>query len=244
MEHVMGGFRIPGPQCYPDPSIEDGTLALAKSPTPGPVCVTKLDSQSKDRDLPATQQIYVFFFGGYKSSQPNVNDWSNSAQKQRSDVTFNAFPYPDDTPADPPDNVLDKFRSVIESIKNTKADKIFVVGHSSGCAIANGVARRLKDNDKIVLVALDGFLPDAKQLKRPSTQVWGAVSGNAKSFHYDDMKSGGKEKFHEFTANPDCTTKVALHFSLVNTAANDKDIKDFHDLKNGYKACVANLCWL
>src|SRR5437016_14345154 len=85
MEHVMGGFRIPGPQCYPDPSIEDGTLALAKSPTPGPVCVTKLDSQSKDRDLPATQQIYVFFFGGYRSSQSDMNLWSNSAQKQRSD---------------------------------------------------------------------------------------------------------------------------------------------------------------
>lgn len=240
----MGGFRIPGPACYPDPSIEDGTLARSKAPTPGPLCVTKLQCEPEDMDLWPTQQIYVFFFGGYQSSQSDVDLWSQSARKQRSDVTFNAFPYPPDTPAEPPDNVLDKFRSAIESIKNTKADKIFVVGHSSGCAIANGVARRLKDNDKIALVALDGFLPDAKQLKRLSTQVWGAVSGNAKSLHHDGMKAGGKERFHEFTANPDCTTKVALHFSLVNTAANDRDIKNFHDIKNGYKACVANLCWL
>jgi len=240
----MGGFRIPGPQCYADPSIEDGTLARTKSPTPGPVCVTRLYCDPEDMELSATQAIYVFFFGGYQSSPSDVNLWSESARKQRPDVTFNAFPYPPDTPSEPPGNVLEKFRSAIESIKNTKADKIFVVGHSSGCAIANGVARRLSENDKIALVALDGFLPDAKQLKRPSTQVWGAVSGNAKSLHHDGMKSGGKERFHEFTANPDCTTKVALHFSLVNRAANDRDIKNFHDIKNGYKACVANLCWL
>jgi hypothetical protein len=30
----------------------------------------------------------------------------------------------------------------------------------------------------------------------------------------------------------------------VNTAANDTDLKDFDDIKNGYKGCVANLSWL
>jgi acetyl esterase/lipase len=249
-EHVMAGSRIPGPQCDSDSSIDDGTLTRAKSPTPGPVCDANLESQADvSTSAPVCEQpppltTCVFFFGGFLSSQNDMNLWLRSAQEQRSDVTFHAFPYPPNTSSVPPGNVVDGFNSAIESIKKTAADKIFIVGHSSGCAIANGVARRLKDNGNIALVALDGFSPDAEQLKRPNTQVWAAESGAAKSLHFADLKPIAKDKFHIFPAKSDCTTKFALHFSLVNAAANDKDIKDAHDLKNGYKGCVANLSWL
>lgn len=246
----MAGYRIPGPQDEPDECIQDGTLALTLTPTPGPVC--EMDSTDEDTTsaFPLKQQhkpqlgTCVFFFGGYKSSQDDMQLWLNSAQGQRSDVTFHAFPYPAHMSSIPPANVVDGFNSVVEQIQDTEAEKIFIVGHSSGCAIANGVARRLKDNQNIALVALDGFCPDAEQLKAPKTQVWGARNGDAKSLHFDDLEPRAKDRFHPFTAHRDCTNKVSLHFSLVNVAASDRNIKNFDDIKNGYKGCVANLCWL
>lgn len=39
--------------------------------------------------------ILVVFFGGFQSSQPDMDKWLDSARKQRGDVQFEAFPYPD-----------------------------------------------------------------------------------------------------------------------------------------------------
>ena len=39
--------------------------------------------------------IYVVFFGGFRASQPDMNAWQTSAEKQCKDVKFDAFPYPD-----------------------------------------------------------------------------------------------------------------------------------------------------
>jgi hypothetical protein len=36
--------------------------------------------------------ILVVFFGGFQSSQPDMDKWLDSARKQRSDVQFEAFP--------------------------------------------------------------------------------------------------------------------------------------------------------
>jgi hypothetical protein len=48
--------------------------------------------------------IYAIFFGGYRTSQPDMDLWLASARKQRDDVVFDACPYPggagpDDTDA-------------------------------------------------------------------------------------------------------------------------------------------------
>ncbi len=241
----MGGFTIPGPRCEPDPSIQDGTLTLNRSPKPGLVCtVLNPDGDFPPNGPPATQTISVYFFGGYQSTSEQVGAWVKSAQGQRSDVTFNAFPYPSNNP-EPSDKDIDTFKNVVKTIDQSNAGKIFIVGHSSGCAIANGVDRRLKNNTKIALVALDGFAPDPKQLKRPGTQVWAAESGAAKSFNHDRLKNRVGDSLKIFHAKSDCTTELALHFSLVNTSANDKNLKNFQtDIENGYKTCIANLCWL
>jgi hypothetical protein len=243
-EHVMGGSTIPGPRCGPDPSIQDGTLTLNRSSKPGLVCtVLNPDGDFPQNGPPATLTISVFFFGGYKSTSGQMDDWIKSAHGQRPDVTFNAYPYPSDNP-EPSDKDIDTFKKVIKTINDSTAGKIFIVGHSSGCAIANGVDQRLKDTTKVTLVALDGFAPNANQLKR--SQVWAAVSGTAKSFNHDRLlKRVGEKRLQIFHAGSDCTTELALHFSLVNVSANDKDLKSFKtDLGNGYKACEANLCWL
>jgi hypothetical protein len=52
---------------------------------------------------------------------------------------------------------------VIKKIKESGADTRYIVGHSSGCAIANELDSRLKDKSHITLVALDGFQPSADQ---------------------------------------------------------------------------------
>jgi hypothetical protein len=53
---------------------------------------------------------------------------------------------------------------VIKKIEDSHADNIYIVGHSSGCAIANKVNSLLKgDHKNITLVDLDGFAPSGDQ---------------------------------------------------------------------------------
>ena len=147
----------------------------------------------------------VFFFGGYKAKQEHVDRWVASAKAQKPGIEFGARPWPNGA-ADPDGDVglsvfqkTGQFDSVVAALKASTADKIFIVGHSSGCAIANAVDKEvtkgLTDKSKFVLVALDGYRPDKNQLNRDNTQVWGAVSGAHKSYHYpdaDEKKKLGK----------------------------------------------------
>lgn len=98
----------------------------------------------------------------------------------------------------------------------------------------------LKDTSQVVLVALDGFVPSGAQLARPSTQVWGARCGSAKSLHHDSLKKAAGARFKVYQAS-DSYGLWALHFSLVNSAANDKAVTD---ISSGYAQCRANLAWM
>jgi hypothetical protein len=133
--------------------------------------------------------IYVVFFGGYHASQTDMDLWKTSAEKQRDDVKFDAFPYPDGAGADDDDavNGFKQFDEVIKKIEDTGADTLFIVGHSSGCAIANEVNSRLKgDHKNITLVDLDGFAPSADKIKKSSVQAWSAEGdgGRGHSLHW------------------------------------------------------------
>src|SRR5262249_29460559 len=138
-----------------------------------------------------------------------------------------------------------QFKKVVDAIQACTADKIYIVGHSSGCAIANAVdkdvTKGLKDPSKFVLVALDGFAPDDDQLARSSTQVWAAVNGVHQSLHDKDLKDLLGSRVQEYPAKKDCTTKWALHFSLVNANATDNLVQG---VATGYTNCEANLVWL
>ncbi|HLV87384.1 MAG TPA: hypothetical protein VKV39_10435 [Candidatus Sulfotelmatobacter sp.] len=166
--------------------------------------------------------IYVIFFGGYKSTQPNVDAWLASAKAQCSDVDFDAIPYPAGASYTAHSALShfpqDQFDAVITQIGTCGADQIYIVGHSSGCAIANYVDRGLKNHDKINLVALDGFAPDGDQLGRKSTQVWSAANGDAKSLNYKYLSPALGSRLQIYPTTK-CTTELALHFSVVNTAA-------------------------
>ena len=162
---------------------------------------------------------------------------------QQPSVEFNGIPWPPDTPSYPAESVVKgfnktgKYQSMIDAIQGSGADKVYIVGHSSGCAIANAVDKGLEYTEDIVLVALDGFTPDDDQLDRPSTQVWGAMCGDQPSKNFPGP-SKGRRKVYPAT---DCKKLLALHFSLVNAAASDATV---HDVASGYFKCKANLAWL
>src|SRR5215472_6821014 len=122
--------------------------------------------------------ILVVFFCGYnnKSSKTDMGLWLASARKQRSDVQFEAFPWPDGLNKSGDDDAVNGFKqfdAAIKIIEDSHADKIFIVGHSSGCAIANEVNSRLEgDHKNVTLVDLDGFAPQPKQKKGATVQAW------------------------------------------------------------------------
>ena len=185
----------------------------------------------------------VFFFGGFLASHTDMKVWAGDAASQRSSVDFQAFPWPAGAKSDARSAVAGahnsgSFRKAVDAIKGSAADTIYIVGHSSGCAIANAVDQALNDHDRVALVALDGFAPGGTQRSRASTQVWAAECGDAVSLHHKALKEllGGELKIYTAT---NCKTSWGLHFSLVNANADSKTT-----ISNGYKGCRANLCWL
>ena len=186
---------------------------------------------------------YVLFFGGYHATLTDINVWSASAKAQKSDVTFDCYPWPPGAGAGAQSAIAaftkaGSYAQAIATVQECATDLIYLVGHSSGCAIANAVDRGLKDTSKVILVALDGFAPSRAQLARPSTQVWAAECGSATSRNHDRLKkaTGGRLKIYKAT---NIYEPWALHFSVVNSAANDKT-----SIVTGYAHCRANLCWM
>jgi hypothetical protein len=188
---------------------------------------------------------YVLFFGGYHATLKDINIWSATAKAQWPDATFDGYPWPSGASSDATSAVstftaAGSYAEAIGTIQECATDLIYLVGHSSGCAIANAVDRGLKDTSKVILVALDGFAPSHAQLARPSTQVWAAECGKAKSRNHDALRKavGGRLKIYKATS---CYGPWALHFSVANSGANDKAVTS---IATGYANCRANLMWM
>jgi hypothetical protein len=184
----------------------------------------------------------VFYFGGYHASDLDIDAWLRSARAQKPAVEFIGFPWPKGASSGAHSAVKTfskhgKYASVIGDIQGNGADTIFIVGHSSGCAIANAADAGLKSTEDIVLVALDGFTPNHDQLDRETTQVWGATCDGVNSRNFPGFAKGRRKVF---TAT-NCKSEWALHFSLVNANAND-DLVD--SVAKGYANCRANLLFL
>src|SRR5215471_5225671 len=126
-------------------------------------------------------KVAVFFFGGFLASPLDIDKWLRSARTLKpTSFEFIGFPWPRGASADAAGAVKGfthggKLDSVIDDIQGNDADKIYIVGHSSGCAIANAVHAGLEYVGHHVLVALDGFKPNDDQLEDEKTQVWGAM---------------------------------------------------------------------
>jgi len=184
----------------------------------------------------------VFFFGGYHASELDIDVWLRTARTQKPTVEFIGFPWPKGASAGADSAVKafsqgGKYDSVIGDIQGNGADTIFIVGHSSGCAIANAVDAGLEWTENIVLVALDGFGPSDDQLDRETTQVWGATCDGVRSRNFPGIAKGRRRIY---TAT-NCKTEWALHFSLVNANSTDALVDS---VAKGYSNCRANLSFL
>ncbi len=184
--------------------------------------------------------IFVIFFGGFQSTQADIDKWLDSARNLRDDVQFEAYPYPDIPKAGDTDavNGFKQFAEAVKKIEDSHADKIFIVGHSSGCAIANKANSLVKgDHKNITLIDLDGFSPSGDQIKGSTVQAWSAEGDGGRGHSVNWAK--GKKMYPASSA----TQPWSLHFSLVNTAATDAITKKNYNTQ-GYAGCIANLVWL
>ncbi len=185
----------------------------------------------------------VYYLGGFNASPNDIDAWVRSAKQQKSDVEFIGFPWKSGPKSYPAASVVEgakksgQFKAALDAIQACKADTIYIVGHSSGCAVANAVDKALADTTRVALVALDGFSPNGDQLKRTSTQVWGAICDGVTSKNYPGP-SGGRRRVYQAK---DCKQLWALHFSVVNAAATDGTVRG---VATGYFHCKANLAWL
>lgn len=185
--------------------------------------------------------IFYVFFGGYQSSQTDMELWLASACKLRDDVKFVAYPYPSSHASDVAAVAGFKksvgFDTVIQKIKDAGADMLFIAGHSSGCAIANELNSLVEGDHKgITLIDLDGFVATHDQRKGSTVQVWSAEGGKGgQSVHWDSS--------HKMYPALHATKPWSLHFSLVNIAATDAITQDNYP-QTGYAGCIANLYWL
>ena len=187
--------------------------------------------------------IRVLFFGGYASTPAQVTAWMHGAQKQRPDVEFLAWSYPPGAGADRQDALNgfgnDRFDQIVSLIRSHPDDEHVIVGHSSGCAIADAVAEGLGDppvpDFKARLVVLDGFTPD-RPISIP-VEYWSARCGTARSRNWKALCD--LPDFHAYWAD-NAYTPWALHFSLINVNVPPY----LEDLNHGYDDCRANLCWL
>jgi len=166
--------------------------------------------------------------------------WKASAEKQRDDATFDAYPYPDIGKSDRKSAIhgFKDYDEVVKKIEGSGADTIFIVGHSSGCAVADEVNSRVKGEHKnITLIDLDGFAPEPGQIKGSTVQAWSAEGTGRRG------RSLNWAKGHKIFTSAHATQDWSLHFSVVNTAATNAITQNTYRTK-GYAGCIANLVWL
>src|SRR5262245_34041364 len=120
---------------------------------------------------------FVLFIGGYGAKIGDIKLWTGSAGGQKQDWIFDGYPWPPSAKA--PGKLADSdaksavaaftaansLPEAVKKIVDGKYDEVYIVGHSSGCAIANKIDEELMvalgetSTVKVNLVALDGFRP-------------------------------------------------------------------------------------
>jgi len=179
--------------------------------------------------------IYVYFFGGYRSTVADVQAWGKSLEAKVRGATAIVFPYPPGASARDPLAEWGSSQDIAMHILARTNEPSIIVGHSSGCAIANDVANVALDlgAKNFKLIALDGFRPSRELLSLPGTIVWSAECNGARSLNYDHLSSC--QEFRVYHA--EVTEQWPLHFSLVNLNVSD----EYGELEHGYRKCEANV---
>ena len=179
--------------------------------------------------------VYVYFFGGYRSTVADVQAWGKSLEAKVPDATAIVFPYPPGASARDPLAEWSYSQDIAMHILGRSNEPCIIVGHSSGCAIANDVASVALDlgTKNFKLIALDGFRPSQELLSLPGTTVWSAECNGVRSLNYDHLSSC--QEFRVYYA--EVAEQWPLHFSLVNVNVSD----EYGELEQGYRKCEANI---
>lgn len=199
------------------------------------VCAWPLAARAAMQELGRNDgSVYVYFFGGYRSTISDVDAWGKSLEAKVSGTTAIVFPYPPGASAGDPLAGWGYSQDVAMHIVARGNEPCMIIGHSSGCAIANDVAKAALDlgAKNFSLISLDGFRPSPELLSLPGTTVWSAECNGARSLNYDALSSCKQFRVY----NPKVIGQWPLHFSLVNLNVSD----DYDQITDGYRACEAN----
>jgi hypothetical protein len=109
----------------------------------------------------------IYFFGGYRSSHEDVMAWKNSVEAKLPKWGVPPFRYPERSSAEDPLEGWDGSDYIADLLMPGD----IIMGHSSGCGIANDVAEHAVKLGKVKfkLIALDGFCPSPELLALPGT---------------------------------------------------------------------------
>jgi pimeloyl-ACP methyl ester carboxylesterase len=188
------------------------------------------------------ENIKVFFMGGYASTAAQMHCWERGAKKNSpGDYNFEGVAYPRGANASFDSAVASAKADIARIVKeiNSNPTKRFVVaGHSSGCAIANTIATKVTNPDRIKQVVLDGFTSPLIK----NVTCWGALGRSKKpSRNFGSMGTcgTGRRTLQDTHCSP--SSQWCLHFSLVMKSA-PANLSNF--IAHGYDGCDTNLDWL
>lgn len=191
-------------------------------------------------------ETVIFYFGGYASHAADVGAWKASAMAsgKLSGVRVIAIPYPSDAGAgreSAVNHASAKIKKVVNFINDNPTNRYILVCHSSGCAVSNAAAWKIKDPSNSEIVNLDGFAPGPKLQKKMKSTCWYATNqyGN-ESRNADSMRENCKNT-KSYQSNT-CRTRWCLHFSLVNTEVIPKLGPKTYSWR-GYESCSAFMDW-
>jgi len=192
----------------------------------------------------------IFYFGGYEATTAEVDLWQKSALAQTGgDYQFNVYPYPAGASSSASSAIKGfgqgNINVLAKEIIDNASTQFIIVGHSSGCAIADAIAAGVIAQASttvlnVRLVVLDGFLPSSEVKEKMPYKCYSAYDDGHYSLNWSAMKTCGNNFVPLET--PYCGSDIwCLHFSLVNSAATSSIVKT---IPEGYTDCVANLAWL
>jgi hypothetical protein len=188
------------------------------------------------------QQVEVIYFGGYGATKKQMECWERGARANsrfNSDYKFRGHAYPAGSSSSFAGAVNGASRTISQIVKEINANpkkRYVVVGHSSGAAISNTVASRVKNPKQIDLVNLDGFSPSSKLQNSvaSSTCMYAVGKGGRLSRNAGAMQRSCGQRAKAYRDTSGCTTPWCLHFAVVNTKAS----------AGNYNTCSTNLSFL
>lgn len=206
---------------------------------------------------PPPEKPLVIFFGGYRSTQADMNAWASAARRNRGQTfDFLAIAYPANTSfverdAVQANNVV--IDAMSGQIKSSPNRAFVVVGHSSGGGVAAAVVEQAGGGRKNVrLIILDDGIRTFKPPPGfdPARQVecWSAVDGSVAALVRGPTRASCKN-YRELRSSS-CRTPYCLHFALVNLNAPADLSRDTafvvsaNGTTGGYRNLKVNLSWL